>query len=558
MASKRRVRKTSQPFTIPAPMGGINVTAGLASTDPKYAIYSYNLLPSKYGLQVRPGFKEYALGITGTGGVRGLIPVRGALTAYDRLFAASADGIWNISASTLAAAKVVTFGTTTGNAGFTSWTNFTAGAGQYAAVCDEVNGYHHYKLSTGTWTKLTLGAGAGQVANVDPATLVFVTEYKGRLLFAAADSSKMWYLGLGAVEGAALSFEWGDKFPHGGKLVGLYGYSVDGGQGVESLLVAISSTGDVLLYEGIDPAADFKMRGKWYVGDIPAGYRGVTRVGGDLLILTASGAVPLTSIVRGEDLAAQDAYLTKNIAPLIKADMSTLMNSRGWEAKIDAKRGVLYICAPLAPSGVYTQYVQDLTTRAWGQYRGLPINTCESYSGEFYIGSTNGTVYRLTGSLDYAKLIELPAKGFWRPGFWATGFWKKGFWKEDLYVSTNRAIDWALLTSFQNGGSENQKQVDVVRPYFLASSAPSWKLEVRYDFQLGEIAAAPIGSPVVAGTWDSATWDTAVWGGETAAYKGVQGGAGMGTYVAIALKGQSSLETTLLTFGGSAKAGGFM
>ena len=59
----------------------------------------------------------------------------------------------------------------------------------------------------------------------------------------------------------------------------------------------MSSGGDVVVYQGIDPmAADFTLVGRYYVGK-PLGRRCMCRYGSDLLILTAEGLIPMSRLL---------------------------------------------------------------------------------------------------------------------------------------------------------------------------------------------------------------------------------------------------------------------
>lgn len=501
---------------------------GLASMDPRFSIYSYNLAPAAYGLKVRNGYREHVTNITGTGGIRTLVPVKGAVSTNDRLFAISADGIWAASASSSTPTKVVTFGTTTGNSGWDIWCGFTTVANQFVAVCDEVNGYYIHAVAANTWTKITLGAGVDQISVSDPTKFVFVMSYKGRLFFIPQDSSASWYLPSGVYYGAVATFEWGDKFPHGGTLVGLYEYSAEGGAGPQSYMIAISSTGDVLAYNGTNPASDFVLIGSWYVGDLPAGRRVIYKSGGELLILTQAGIIPFSNLMKGVDIANEDAYITKNIMPLVRSDMQSLASTRGWEIKINPYASQMIVATPY--NGTYKQYIRDLAAGGWGQYRDLPGQTFEAFSGTFYVGGSNGKLYKYTGDQDAITLAGTGAVD----------------------------INWSILTAFQNAGVEKIKQVDFIKAYFISEQSVAYVTQARYDFALEEISASVAAISSTGSLWDSAVWDSAIWGGAVAATQGIQGAAGLGTYVAIAMKGVSRAPSTLIALGGTAKLGNFM
>lgn len=524
------VRQLAESFNVPCPIMGINAVSALAAMDPLSSIYAYNLVPSAYGLKVRNGYAEWVTGITGTGGVRTIIPVKAISAANNRLFAASADGLWTITATTAAPTKNVAFGTTTGNSGWCSWSNFTTSGGQFVAVCDEENGYYIHDVAANTWTKITAGAGANQISGIDPATFAFVVEYKGRLMFVPKNSSTMWYLPAGVYYGAASSFEFGDKFPHGGTLVGLYVYGADGGAGPNAYIVAVSSTGDVVMYNGTNPASDWTSAGKWYVGDLPVGRRVVHPSGGDLLILTTSGSIPLSRLTSGVEITAQDSYTTKNIRPLIQSDMARVRGTMGWETKLSPADGQLIIVVPTASGYTPRQYVQDLASRGWGVFRDLPVQTCENYENQLYIGGSNGKIYKYTGGQDGITLAG----------------------------SGGIDVNWSLLTTSNNYGTTNLKQVSYIRAHFISGQIPAYIARAMYDFDLSEIVDSIASSGFSGSLFDSATWDSAVWGGDVAANSNINGSVGMGTYVAIALKGTSHSDTNIVAINGAMVGGAYM
>jgi len=152
------MQQIAQFETIPAPMGGINAVAGLMEMPPTDALYALNVICTQNGPTVRPGYVEWANTLAGTGGVRTIIPVRGAGTAgaQDKLFACTINGIYDVTASTTSPTLVVTFGSQTGNAGYCEYDfSVNAGGDVNLLVCDEVNGYYTYDCNTSTWTQIT-------------------------------------------------------------------------------------------------------------------------------------------------------------------------------------------------------------------------------------------------------------------------------------------------------------------------------------------------------------------------------------------------------------------
>ena len=79
----------------------------------------------------------------------------------------------------------------------------------------------------------------------------------------------------------------------GGELVGLYNFTMDGGDGVDDYLVALSRAGDVVIYRGDDPSLIdlWNIVGTFYVGELPAERRVANEYGGDLYIISVFGMI---------------------------------------------------------------------------------------------------------------------------------------------------------------------------------------------------------------------------------------------------------------------------
>lgn len=119
---------------------------------------------------------------------------------------------------------------------------------------------------------------------------------------------------------------------------------------------------------------------------------------------------------------------------------------------------------------------------------------------------------------------------------------------------------WHLVTSFQDLGDANWKQLITVTPHFVAESPPAFVVDARFDFNRDEITNIVLPSPAPVGNvWDSGLWDFAIWTtgvdiGVPTSYR--YGVAGMGRYVSIALKGASNGECILVGFEVVVRKGG--
>lgn len=506
------------PF--PAPSGGINAVDPLASLDPKYSVLANNFIADGRGLRVRSGSQEFATGV-GSTDIRTIIPFEAATTAANKLFCAGNSGIYDISAGgTGPWATAVAFGTTTGNAGYGIWTNFVLDNGaNYIFYADNVNGLYQYP-SGGPWVATggaITGPGGGS------ATFNFVMQFKSRLWFIEQNSARAWYLAAGAVAGVCTRFDFGNKFKHGGTLVGLWNWTMNSGVGIDDHLVALSSSGDVIVYKGDDPstAATWSQIGQYYIGAIPAGNRQGAPVGGELFLLSQLGVLPMSRLMAGDALDDASTYASKNISPLITTEMGVSRTALGWEIRNIPSESVFVVTVPKQTGLAYKQYAMSAKTNGWCTFQDLPYVTGDQWVGTFYIGGPTGTVYKMAGHTDMVTLAG----------------------------STGNAITFSLITAFSDLSEAGlYHQVQFLRPVFRASAAPSYSIAARYDYNTDDYSGIAIPVTVGGYVWDGSTalWDTALWGADATTIQSVSGGSGLGRACASVLLGTSTGETNLL------------
>lgn len=575
-------RSTIESRSIPAPVGGINTISPASAMPDTDCILLYNMLAGEYGLRTRLGSREWATGVSGPGDdntVRTIIPYAGSTKngSKDRLFASTALYIYDLS-NPAAQTSVISFtdeDSTVGDTGYGVFHSHRNTAGDHFLLyCDEETGYHVYTESTDSWARIhptatnawvaahayvygdvvlndtgktyvcvqdgvsaasggPTGTGsaiadgtaywtyqAGTIGGVDPANLAFVTVYGGRVWFVEKDSANAWYLAVGAIYGTATKFTLGSKLRAGGPLVGLWNWTVDGGNGLNDKLVAISGGGDVVVYQGTDPSDSdaFGIVGTWYVGGVPAGRRIATNFGGDMLILSKLGVLPLSRLLGGA--ASEDAsiYATAKIGNLFNTLMLTRASLRGWSLQIHPEDNSLMVIVPTADGEATEQLVMSLWNRSWSRYRDLPILSCEVWGGKLYFGTVDGRVMINDGYVDGVTLAA---------------------------PSSYTAIQWAVLTAFQGLGTGRQKRVQMIRPTFLAGGPTSYSARAKFKYDLSELASVSLETGGE-GTWDHSTWSESVWQGDYTPSQRLTGASGMGVEMAIALRGAANSRLILV------------
>lgn len=522
-----------------------------------------------------------------TTAVRSILPFSGSASTgiNDRLFCTDSTGIWDVTSQSQVPSRVFVFDAASDLSGHgTSCVFVNSGGAHYLLYFDEENGFHVYDESTGRWNKAvnaatiawvastayaygdersnggntyvckTAGTSASSggptgttseitdgtcvwdyvtpVTGVNPRNLVFGVIWQNRLWCVQRDTAKAWYGGVGAYTGTFTSFVFGARFRAGGPLLGLYNWTIDGGSGVQNSLVAISQAGDVVIYQGTDPSSSstFGLKGVWSLGAVPAGRKIATDYGGDVLILTNVGILPLSKLAMGNPVFDRSQYATNKIANLFNTLASTYGRTRGWSLRIHPEDNALIVTIPSAGADASTtQLAMSLATRGWSQYRDLPMLSNDAWLGKMYFGTADGRVCVNTDYMDDVRL--------------ATGF-------------TPTPVQWAFLSAFSNLGSQRQKRVSSLAPSIISTTAGvSYDIAARFNYDLTELSTVTASDP---SGWDSALWDTAVWGGPYQSNRRVRGASGMGVDVAIAMRGTAAARVSIAGVDITFEQGGYL
>lgn len=525
--------QTTECDKVPAPIAGINAVANIAEMGPNDAVTLINIIPGRYGCKVRAGWVEWCTNV-GTGGIKTVIPFTGSVAIEDRLFACAGNGIYEVSASSMAPTLLETFPVADSTSGYGGWINFTTIAGHFALYCDETNGYYVWDEATDDWTKTAAGAAAGQIDGVDPAEFVSVTEYKKRAWFVRKNSSIGYYLPVGQIYGHVTEFNFGNKFKKGGTLAALFTWTVDGGAGIGSFLVAVSTSGDVIVFQGDDPtvAGSFQERGDWFIGVPPSGRRIAGSFGGELYLLSVYGLLPMSKLISGALVQLDDIYLTRKISPLINDEMSLSSDQLGWEVRLVPRDNLLLLATPKQVGYASKQFVQSINSQGWGIYADIPYFTGDTWHSQYYIGTDDNRVLLHTGDLDNVLLADPDA---------AT------------------QVEWSGIMAFRDYGPPGTyNRAHFIRPVFLAQQSPSYNVSARYDYNITAATAPPDAAATSGAVWDGAVWDLSLWGGDFQVIDDVRGASGMGRSIAVALNGRSSSPTTLVRFDVMSDGGGLL
>lgn len=528
-AMGRSQKRTHDVQRYPAPLGGVDLRKAIGTEDPSTCVYTYNLVPYEYGMRIRQGYREWQTNLDGgTGlGVRTIIPYYGGAGADDKLFAATNEGIWDVTVGGAAPTLKVSFPIPTAAAGSGTSTAYTTDAGaNILFFADSVNGLYEYTASTDTWAFNTT------ITGVDPINVRAVVVFKARIWLVEKDTQTAWYLAVGAIAGAATPFYFGSKFRSGGALKGLFNWTVDGGEGVDDLLVAVSRAGDVIVYKGGDPSsATWEQVGVYFIGKIPNSAKFGSEHGGELYLLSVYGLVSMNDLLQGVDANvlqtdAAGSSLTLKIGVLIRDNLQATIDFEGWDVSPIPCEGGMLVSSPTVGSQAPIQYYYNMATKGWGFWRDVPMLCFEEFGDSVYFGTADGRVMRMDTPLDNVEIA--PANP----------------------LANGVEINFSILSAYSSLESAGvYKNPVLIRPDFISTLAPTQSSVAVFDYSITEPPATNTGVPIGMPTalWDITEWDAAIWGGRDGiTFNSVGGAWGKGRYIAIATRGSARTTTRLI------------
>jgi hypothetical protein len=386
------------------------------------------------------------------------------------------------------------------------------------------------------------------IAGANPDTFAFVMQWKNRLWFVPRNSQDAFYLEIGVFAGQAHKMLFAPRFKYGGNLVGLWAWTIDGGVGIEDLLCAISSSGDVAVYYGTDPSSadTFGLKGVWWIGPVPPGRNIASDFGGDLFVLSRVGCLPMSRLVNGGLIRDPKVYETEKVGNLFNQLMSERGMYAGWALTQHPDDNLIVINIPGISGGTPEQLVMSLATKGWAQHTGVPIVCMTTWHGFLYFGTSDGRVCVSRGFFDSGLAANAAATAYTDAG--------------------QLPIDFALMSAYTNLGNANKKRVHMARPYFTTNgNNPGYSIAARYDYDLSDLPLSavtaiqndPLGwgvtTPASGGTWSayppigSAAVGDAIWSAGTRTAGKQYGTAGMGSVVSVVLRGSSGASTTLIS-----------
>jgi len=557
MLLQRPKQNTAKTASVPAPIGGWNGRDSLANMQPMDAVQMINWYPTPTDVTMRKGYTKSSTGITGavntlmnyptTSGYK-LFAAAGtkiwdatssaatqvyASITSDKLqyvnitntagnFLVTCNGVdpvtiydgsnWFSVATTTTAqtiSSITRSGTTatlttasphgliTGNRVTVSGATSNEYNGTFVITKTGASTFTYVMATTpaanatvvGTYT--TIG-----ITGIDSSSFINVNLFKNRLYFTQKNSLNCWYLPVDSIGGAASPLYFGSIARNGGFLQAMGTWTLDAGQGADDYAVFVTSMGEVIVYNGTDPntAATWLLKGVWQLGQTFS-RRCFFKWGGDLLLLTQDGLVPLASALQSSRLDPRINLTDKIYFPISQA-ATNFYNNFGWQIQYFASENMLILNIPTS-SGM-EQYVMHTITKAWAKFTGI-----QAYCWE---PSGDNTMH-----------------------FGGDGF-VGNFYASASDNGTNiTAVVQQAYSYFDTPGQN--KRFTMVRPILQSDGGlPSVLCGLSVDFQpidnSGAISFNPSSQSVA--VWDTAKWDANNWGGGLITTRIWQGVTGIG------------------------------
>jgi hypothetical protein len=371
--------------SFPAPVKGWIEDENLAANKGGGALVMDNWFPQQATVRMRGGALKVA--DVGSSPVLSIIPYE---APGKKLFVATAAAVYDVSAFNPNVTSTAAFSGQT--AGYWSFVQFGTAAGSFLVM---VNGSDNARYFNGTaWFELTQTSSPIALTGVNSATLSRVWMHGSRLWAIQKDTLDAWYLPVEQLGGEALRFPLGSVFKRGGELVIGASWSMDTGDGMDDRCVFVTDLGEVAVYQGNNPndAAAWALVGRYDMGR-PVG-ADTMQIGGDLLISTEDGLVPLSAV------------LTKDPAELSVSAASRAIQL-SWQRAVrlkDPLRPFLLAKIPGRDMGIVglpnrkETFVCNIQTGAWCRFTGWDVQSIGTYSGSGYYGDSLGNVFLIEGA----------------------------------------------------------------------------------------------------------------------------------------------------------------
>ena len=492
--------------SIPAPVGGWDASSPLAVMKPENAVRLDNWEPEPGYVRIRRGSTKHAASV-GSASVNSLMAYHGITTATDALFAASSTTIYNVTTAFETDSAVTSLSN-----GKWQHVNVATSGGNFLVICNGADAPRTFDGSV--WA-------TPAIAGEDETTFVHVTVHKKRIWFVEVNTTKAAYMtAVDTIAGTTSPFNLGSVFTMGGYLQAIGNWTIDAGEGVDDHLVFFSSKGQAAIYTGIDPATDFALVGVFNLGS-PLGRRCLTKVAGDLAVISIDGVLPLSRAIALDRGAVQNVAITAKIQNAMNTAARRYGDNYGWQLIGYPKGTKAILNVPITEGSESHQYVMNTLTGAWCRFTGMDANCWEVFQDRLFFGGNGGDVYEAdVGAIDFVSPITCD-----------------------------------MITAFNYFGSHGRrKRWTSVQPLITSDGIITPSLEINTDFQVTDNVTATVSSfETIGSNWDEVNWGAFTWAEDTKNITDWNSVDGEGQCAAVHMALSVSVNASLLSYFDEAK-----
>lgn len=355
-------RPSAREVPIPLPLRGIFVKAKTAQVANLYAAQMTNLRSNGVSLTLRPGLswadggpsqvqQRIPFEFNGVSAYISLTPTGATCQSHSFSRPFNGKATWGAISGNVIIADGLSLPLRYDGTEF-RLANFTAEVGPNPATCD------------------------GFIAHHDRA---YFWKTDGPLEFLYGD--------VGAVQGPLQRFPLGRLGNVTGSIKSMLSLTIDAGHGMNDALCIITSTGQMVLYEGLDPsdAGDWRLLAR-VQGAKPIGNRSFAQVGSDAWMLTPQGIVSVAEAVRSSVLA-----LVSDITQPISDEITALVEAgpADWQM-FTAADGSMVVINRVA-NGEASQFIYYMESRSWAT-ANFPARDFHNLNGRPEVTGLDGRV----------------------------------------------------------------------------------------------------------------------------------------------------------------------
>lgn len=500
-SGRATARQTAQkpaiykPYTIPAPTLGIIANANPAQPPAGGALILENFIPRATDALLRRGSQLYQLISDGVEAVTSLFTYKNGNN--EKLFAATETTITDISTATPQVYFTDGLGNRfVGGGSGESLIKFIPSITRAPATVTSLTGGDwsvvQFATPGGVFLRAVNGVDTPQVYDgsawgtaptitgiTDPTKLSYVWTHQQRLFFIEKDSLSAWYLPAASIGGAATELPLGGVFNLGGSLLFGTTWSLEvGAGGLQEQCAFVTTEGEVVVYQGTDPstAATWSKVGVYRIGK-PLGADAHFRAGGDIVIATDIGLVPLSSALQKDFSVLAPSAVSAPIETIWNDEVAARFGAT-WRCQIWSANQIAIVNPPTVNNLPAVLYVANLRTGAWGKFTGWDSRCMAVFQNRLFFGSDEGAV------------IEANVTG----------------------ADMGQPYTGVYVPLFSDFGAPTTKTAGMTRAELQSFAPLNEQLSMHAEFDV-ELPAVPSGSIApTSNVWGGGVWGAAIWG----------------------------------------------